>query len=136
LITCTNVANLLLARANAREKEIAVRLAMGAGQSRLIRQFMTESILLGLSGGVLGVGLAYWGSSSLVALMARGRSPVSLSIHPDLTVLAFALTISLLTALIFGTIPAWRATDVDPSHGLAQHARANAGAGAHHRLGK
>ena len=136
LITCANVANLLLARANAREKEIAVRLAMGAGKGRLIRQLMTESILLGLSGGVLGVGLAYWGCNSLLALMARGRSPVSLSVHPDLTVLIFALTVSLLTALIFGTIPAWRAKDVNPSQGLAQTTHASSGVGNRYRLGK
>jgi len=136
LITCANVANLLLARANAREKEIAVRLALGAGKGRLIRQFMTESILLGLAGGVLGVGLAYWGSSSLLAQMARGRSPVSLSVHPDLPVLTFTLAVSLLTALIFGTIPAWRAKDVNPSQGLAQKTRASSGVGHRYRLGK
>ena len=110
LITCANVANLLLARANAREREIAVRLAMGAGKRRLMRQLMTESLLLGFTGGALGVGLAYWGSRSLLALMAQGRSPVSLSVHPDLAVLGFALAVSLFTALVFGTIPAWRAT--------------------------
>jgi predicted permease len=136
LITCANVANLLLARANAREREIAVRLAMGAGKGRLIRQFMTESILLGLAGGFLGVGLAYWGSRSLLALMARGRNPVVLSVHPDLTVLIFALTVSLLTALIFGTIPAWRARDVNPSQGLSHKARAASVVGNRSRLGK
>ncbi len=89
-----------------------------------------------LSGGALGVGLAYWGSNSLLALMARGRDPVSLSVHPDLAVLAFALAVSLLTALIFGTIPAWRATAVEPSQGLAQNARSSAGVGERYRLGK
>jgi predicted permease len=136
LLTCANVANLLLARANAREKEIAVRLALGAGKWRLIRQLLAQSIFLALSGGVTGVGLAYWGSRSLLALMARGRSPVSLNVHPDLTVLGFALAVSLITALIFGTIPAWRASYVSPSHGLAQNSRAHGGAGAHSRLGK
>jgi predicted permease len=136
LITCANVANLLLARANAREKEIAMRLAMGAGKGRLMRQLITESILLGVIGGALGVALAYWGSRSLLALMAHGRSPVALHVHPDLTVLAFALGVSLFTALVFGTIPAWRATDVDPSRGLAQSTRSSTGAREHHRLGK
>jgi predicted permease len=127
LITCANVANLLLARANAREKEIAVRLAMGAGKGRLIRQFLTESILLGLTGGVLGIGLAHWGSHSLLALMVRGRNPVVLSVPMDLTVLGFALAVSVLTALVFGTIPAWRAKDVNPSRGLAQNFHSSAG---------
>jgi predicted permease len=136
LITCVNVANLLLARANAREKEFAVRLAMGAGKGRLMRQLITESILLGMAGGALGVGLAYWGSSSVLALMAHGRIPVALRVHPDLTVLAFALATSLLTAIVFGTIPAWRATDVYPSRSLAQNTRASAGSGDRHRLGK
>ncbi len=136
LITCANVANLLLARANAREKEIALRLALGAGKRRLIRQLLTESILLGLGGGAMGVGLAYWGNRGLLALIARGRNPVLLNAQPDLTVLAFALGVSLLTALIFGTIPAWRATDVDPSRGLAQSGRSYADATMRHRLGK
>jgi predicted permease len=136
LITCANVANLLLARANAREREFAVRLAMGAGKGRLMRQLITESILLGVTGGALGVALAYLGSSSLLALMAHGRSPVSLHVHPDLTVLAFALAVSLLTALVFGTIPAWRATDVHPSRGLAQNTCSSASTGDRHRLGK
>jgi len=136
LITCANVANLLLARANARQREIAVRLAMGASKGRLTRQLMTESLMLGLTGGALGVGLAFWGGHSLLALMARGRSPVVLSVHPDFTVLGFALALSLCTTLIFGAIPAWRATDVNPSHGLAQGSRTSCGAGERFRLGK
>ena len=136
LITCANVANLLLARANAREKEIAIRLAIGAGKGRLMHQLLTESILLGVTGGALGVGLAYLGSSSLLALMTHGRSPVSLHLHPDLTVLTFALTVSLLTALVFGTIPAWRATDVDPSRSVAQNTRSSTDVWERHNLGK
>lgn len=134
LITCANVASLLLARANAREREISVRLALGAGKRRLLAQLLTESILLALTGGILGVALAWWGSSSLLALMAHGRSPVSLSVHLDSTVLAFALAASLLTALLFGTIPSARATGVDPQRGLAQNPHAIAGV--HSRLGK
>jgi predicted permease len=136
LITCGNVANLLLARANAREREIAVRLAMGAGKWRLTRQLMTESLLLGLTGGLLGVGLAFWGGHSLLVLMAHGRSPVVLSVHPDFTVLGFALALSLFTTLVFGVIPAWRATDVNPSQGLAQGSRSSSGVGERFRLGK
>lgn len=136
LITCANIASLLLARANARTREIAIRLALGAGKRRLMAQLLTESILLALTGGILGVVLAWWGSASLLALMARGRSPVSLSMHLDPGVLGFAFAVSVLTALVFGTIPAWRATAVDPQHGLAQNPRAIAGSAAHGRLGK
>ena len=113
-----------------------MRLALGAGKGRLVRQLLTESILLGLGGGVMGVGLAYWGNSLLLALMARGRTPVSLSARPDLKVLAFALGVSLFTALVFGTIPAWRVADVDPSRGLAQNARNSAASATRFRLGK
>ena len=109
---------------------------MGAGKGRLIRQFLTESMLLGLSGGMLGVALAYWGSHSLLALMARGRNPVTLSVPMDLTVLGFALAVALLTALVFGTIPAWRAKDVNPSRGLAQNIRFSGGVGHKNRVGK
>jgi predicted permease len=135
IITCANVANLLLARANTREKEIAVRLSLGSGKGRLMRQLLVESLLLALMGGALGVGLAFWGSGSLLALMAHGRNPVMLSVHPNTTVLAFAVGVSLLTAVIFGVLPAWRVTDVHPSQGLAQSARASA-APERHGLGK
>jgi predicted permease len=136
LITCANVANLLLARASAREKEIAVRLALGAGRARLMRQLLTESLLLGLGGGALGIILAWWGSHSLLAFLTRSRNPVSLSVHPDFTLLGFALGVSLATALIFGTIPAWRATHADSSSGLAAHARTSPGTGLRNRLGQ
>jgi predicted permease len=136
LVTCANVANLLLARANAREREIAVRLAMGAGRRRLIRQLITESILLGVGGGALGLALAYWGSKSLLAMMARGRSPVILSVHPDFAVLGFTFAVSVLTAFVFGAIPALRATRVILSQGLAQGARTTANTSGRSRIGK
>jgi predicted permease len=136
LITCANVANLLLARSHARERELAVKLALGAGKRRLIRQMLTESVVLGLTGGAMGIGMAYWGSSSLLALMARGRNPVSLSVHPDLTLLAFALAVSVLTALVFGIMPALRAADVNPSHGLTQGTHTNAAATTRYRWGR
>lgn len=136
LITCANVANLLLARANAREREIAVRLAMGAGKGRLIRQLLAERLVLACAGGVLGAALAFLGSRSLLALMAQARNPVVLRVHPDLRVLAFALAVSFLTALLFGTIPAWRATTVNPSRGLAQRAPNSAAAPGRFRLSK
>ena len=136
LITCANVANLLLARSHARERELAVKLALGAGKRRLIRQMLTESVLLGLTGGAMGIWMAYWGSRSLLALMARGRNPVSLSVHPDLTLLAFALAVSVLTALVFGIMPALRAADVNPSHGLTQGTHTNAAATTRYRWGR
>jgi len=136
LITCANVASLMLARANAREKEFSLRLAVGAGKGRLVRQLLTESILLGLGGGVMGVALAYWADDLLLALLERGNSAVSLNAQPDLTVLGFALGVSLLTALIFGTIPAWRAADTDPLRGLARTASNAASSPTRFRLGK
>ncbi|HEY3454040.1 MAG TPA: FtsX-like permease family protein, partial [Bryobacteraceae bacterium] len=102
LVTCANVANLLLARANARQKEIAVRLTIGAGRPRLIRQLITESVLLAGCGGVLGLLFAFWACKLLLVLMAHSRSPISISVQPDARVLAFTLLISLFTALLFG----------------------------------
>ncbi len=134
LATCANVANLLLARSSTREREIAVRLAVGAGRARLMRQLITESVLMGLGGGVLGTGMAFLGSRSLLALMAHGRNPVSLAVHPDSTVLLFTLVVSMLTAVLFGTFPAWRATRLDPAKGLALGSR-GANAGSRSKLG-
>jgi predicted permease len=136
LVACANVANLLLARANARQKEIAVRLALGARRRRLMRQLITESMLLGAGGGALGLGLAFWGSRSLLVLVSHGHAPVSLTVRPDPVVLAFTLAVSLFTSLLFGTIPAWRATRLDPAPSLAQNSRGAANASGRSRLAK
>ena len=114
LIACANVATLLLVRARAREREVGMRLALGASRSRLVCQFLTESALLSFCGGVAGLLLARWGSIVLVPLLAATGRTIPLRVGPDATVFAFAATISVLTGLLSGLVPALRATRVDP----------------------
>ncbi len=110
LIACSNVANLLIARATARQKEIAVRLALGAGRRRLILQLLQESVLLSGMGGILGVGLAVVIDRALIGFLPQGVSPLTLTATPDWRVLGFTLLISVLTGVLFGLAPAIQST--------------------------
>ena len=119
-IACANIANLLLARAAARKREIAVRLSMGAGRFRVIRQLLTESVLLSLVGGVLGIGFAVWGIRFLTLLLANGQEDFTLRAGLNWHVLGVVVGLSLLTSVLFGLAPALQATRVDLMPALKQ----------------
>lgn len=128
LIACANIANLLLARAASRQKEIAVRCALGASRSRVMRQLVTESLLLSAIGGILGIVLAMW-LTDLLAGMATDSLPRALEIGMDVRALAFALGVSALCGLLFGLAPAWQAARFDIGTALKQEGRGGSATG-------
>jgi predicted permease len=135
VISCANVANLLLARAVNRRKEIAVRLAVGAGRGTLIRQLLIESLMLSIAGGALGILFAWWTGSALLGLFADSAN-TPLTAAPDLRVLAFTFLLSAVTGLVFGVVPAWQATSPQLALTLKDQAGNVSAGGAHVRLRK
>jgi len=136
LIACANVANLLLGRASVREREVAVRTAIGAGRVRLIRQFLTESVVLAMAGGAFGLLCAYWASSGVVVLLSIGRDQLFLNLRPDLHVLGYTAAIALLATILFGLAPAVRSTRVTLTAALKESAASRGSRGPRLGLGK
>ena len=129
LIVCANVANLFLARAAGRQKEIAIRSALGASRSRLVRQFLTESTILAVTGGAIGVVIAAWGVRLLVASPALGM-PRSNEVAVNGAVLIFSLGISFLAGILFGIVPAWRTSRINLSEIMNEASRGSSAAAA------
>jgi predicted permease len=127
LVACANLAGLMLARSATRQRELAVRLALGAGRARIARQLLTESLLLSLAGGASGILLAYWSVQSLVAFMSRGGLwPSHLTVQLDLRVLVFTVAASVFTGILFGLAPVFRGMRLDLTPALKESPTARA----------
>src|SRR5260370_13015172 len=133
LVACANVANLLLARATARANEFGVRAALGAGRARLVAQLVTESVMLALMSGILGLVLARWGLAALMAIAPPGLPRLS-EVSVDGRVLTFALAASVASSLLFGVLPALQASQVDLQAALRQGGRGGVLGGVGSRL--
>lgn len=118
LVACANIANLLLARGTARRAEISIRTALGAGRAVLIRQLLTESVLLALTGGIIGIAIAYLGARTILNLAFPEATQMPIHASPSWVVLGFAFLLSLITGIIFGIIPAWISSHSDPAEAL------------------
>jgi predicted permease len=129
LIACVNVANLLLARATIRQKEIAVRLAMGAKPARIIRQLLTESVFLSLIGGAVGLLAAFWGTRILLSVARLNIDQTGLQVNPDWKILLFTLAVCALTGILFGVVPAIRALRIELNATLKNAAPGAVGGG-------
>jgi predicted permease len=134
LIACANIANLLLARASARQGEIAVRVALGADRKRVIQQLLTESVMLSVTGGALGVALAYGGVKAVVALMPEYSVPHEAAIAINVPVLCFAVAVSVLTGILFGLAPALQLSSQNQATFLKDAGRDSASGTVGHRL--
>ncbi len=129
LVACANVAGLLLARGRARVRELSIRVAIGAARGRVVRQLLTESLLIGLAGGALGVGIAHWLSAALAPALSTGLEPADLLARVDLRSLGFAVSLAMACAALFGVIPSLRATDVSVGAGLQASGRGTVAGG-------
>ncbi len=131
LIACVNVANLLLARGMARQKELAVRSALGASRRTIFEQLLTESLVLATVGGVLGIGVGYAMLRGLIAIMPQNTLPTEADLRLNLPILAFTLAATTLAGLLFGSAPAWYASRIDPGESLKEGGRTGTGSGRH-----